>query len=299
MNSQRISIGKAFLAIALSVVICTGTVGSVLVYYKQIREKQRHDPNYEIVAIVQRTADPEPLKTVYFAELLNLSVDHPMNLYAFNTRQAERLLLQSPIIKEARIRKIPPGSISIDYVMRRPIAFIGDYTNTAIDADGVVFPFKQFFTPKVLPVIYLGFEQGQHVQQPLAWGIELKGKESELAFDILEFTTQNCCHEMSFLRSIDVSMAFAPSYGQRQIILGLEERVSKMIGGSPILFIYSHTLRLAPSSYKKQLSNYLVLRNYLRENDHLPSKMPEGSIVKVKEKIIDLRLENQAFIAKD
>ena len=88
----------------------------------------------------------------------------------------------SPLIKKASIKKIPPGTLYIEYQMRVPLAYLGDYTNTALDEEGYLFPFSPFFTPKKLPIIYLGLQQDD-----AQWGMTLKQDQRlQLAFDLLK-----------------------------------------------------------------------------------------------------------------
>src|SRR5690606_28774117 len=115
--------------------------------------------------------------------------DHPKNLYSFNTEEAVQKLLHLPVIKEAKIRKIRPGTIHVDYALRKPIAYLADYSNTAIDASGTIFSFKPFYTPKKLPEIYLGEEEED---KPLVWGNIVEGERKELAFALYELSSQYC-----------------------------------------------------------------------------------------------------------
>lgn len=285
--NTKIPLRKALLAILLSVVCVSGSCALTMLYFKHVSEKQRHDPAYQIVAIVQSSSNTEDLKTVYLAELLNLSIDRPTNLYSFSSKEARQRLLHSPVIKDASVKKIRPGTIYVDYMPRKPIAFIADYSNTAIDSEGVVFPFKPFFTPKKLPEIYLGGLDNANDSQALAWGNVLEGKRVDLAFNLLKLAARYCCDELTSLSRIDVSDAFAPSYGQRQIVLVFEEKIGKVIDGKPVFLNYTRILRLAPDNYSQQLANYLELRKYLRQNNG------NGT---AKTTIIDLRLSDLAFI---
>ncbi len=45
--------------------------------------------------------------------------------------------------------------------MRTPYAYIGEFANTAIDKEGYLFPFRPFFTPKNLPILYIGLNAGK------------------------------------------------------------------------------------------------------------------------------------------
>lgn len=299
--TSKLPLKKALLYIFLSVFIVSGSSAIGLFYYKYIREKQKEDSTYDIVAIIQSTPNVEKFKTVYLAELLRLSIDYPTNLYTFNVDWAKKQILQSPVIKEVNLFKILPGTILVDYVPRHPIAFLADYTNTAVDEDGVPFPFNPFFTPKNLPQIYLNRNrQGKEIEK-MTWGVPIKNEHLDLAFNLFKAATTYCSDTMSSLLRIDVSEAFALSYGQRQLVLIFEERIPKIVKGHPILWTDTHTLRLSPHNYSEQLANYLVLRAHLREHPNRLESMDiyPGIVVKEKGIIIDLRLSQLAFITKE
>lgn len=294
-SSNKIPLGKALKAILLSVIFISGSATLVFLYLQNVREKQKFDPAYNIVALVQTRTENEALKNVYLAELLNLSIDRPTNLYSFNSKEAQAKLLSSPVIKHATVKKMRPGTILVDYVMRRPIAFIGDYSNTAIDADGVIFPFKPFYTPKKLPTIYLGEtgavdENGELVSN-FVWGEKLQHQAKELSFEVLDYFTNCCSDSLSSLVRIDVSKAFAQSYGQRQIVLSVEDYKTQVMDGNPVIVTTINILRLSPINYKEQLANYLVLRSHLQGEVNAETK-------RTKAITIDLRLSELAFITK-
>lgn len=295
-NQKKLPLKHALLAILLSVFLISGSAWITFLYYQHIKDKQRSDPAYNIIALVQTSPDREGLKTSYLAEFLGLSIDRPRNLYSFNTHEEVKKLLKVPIIKEAKIQKIHPGTLHIDYSLRKPIAYLKDYSNAAIDASGTIFPFKPFYTPKNLTEIYLGESDAN--DQPVTWGTTLQGKRKDLAFALLHSTCQYC-DTFSFLCCIDVSQAFAPSNGQRQIVLTIEDRILKRIDNQTVLCIYPRLLRLQNDNYKQQLGNYLILLPYLREKDKEAPLIGSGTIRRAKTTIVDLRLSELAFIATE
>ena len=293
--SKKLSVKQALLWILLSVCVVSGSSFVGLMYYQHIVEKQRSDSAYQIVAVVQTSPDNEGLKTSYLTELLDLSIDRPKNLYEFDVEDAAKKLLRLSVVKDVKIRKIRPGTIHVDYSLRKPIAYLADYSNTAIDVLGVIFPFKPFYTPKKLPEIYLGEDEGEVLP---VWGGGVKGRRKELAFTLLNLSSQYC-DGSSFLCSIDVSESFASSKGQRQIVLVLEDRILRVVDGQTILCIYPRILRLSNDNYKEQLGNYLVLRAYLRELDRNSPLSDQSNIQKAKAIIVDLRLSELAFFFTD
>jgi hypothetical protein len=245
------------------------------------------------------------LNTSCLAELLDLSIDHPKNFFSFNVKEAEEKLNQVSVIKQARVEKIQPGIVHVNYVLRKPIALLGDFTNTALDADGITFPIKPFFTPKKLPEIYLGHIDGENQEyaggcKGPGWGKALTGRRAELALLILDLLTKNYGHPLVHIASVDVSKAFASSCGERQIVVVLEELIEEQgIKGSQ-LRSQSIALRLGTDNYEKQLENYSVLQKHLWTT--LPQKVKEKKIDSSKifqPVVIDLRLSNLAFIEED
>lgn len=300
LSSSHISLKRALMIISLSVAIISGSSYLGVSYYNHLKKNRQNDPKYNIVAVVQTSSDSEGLKTAYFTELLELSIDNPINLYAFNSKEALGKLLASPVIKEAKIVKISPGTIWVDYSLRKPIAILGDYSNTMIDHEGVPFPIKPFFTPKILPEIFLGRleEESSDDNSPekkFTWGMPINGKRLRLAFSLLDFFNRHCCGESTRLERIDVSKAFALSYGQRQIVITLEDRCEKIINGKPILCTYPKMLRLCSDNYEQQMLNYMALRSYLQKNDKDILEPPNETTVNGKTMVIDLRLSDLAF----
>lgn len=293
-NSNLIPPKKALFWLMITTLLISGTGFLALLYYRHVKELYASDETYRIAAIVQATPDKEALKTAYFSELLDLSIDRPSNLYRFNSKEARRKLLASPLIKEAQVKKVRPGMIFIDYVLRKPKAFLIDYTNTAIDADWVALPFNPFFTPKRLPEVYLGIakpDEGSLLSGG-AWGKPLQGERVELAkslFALLEKYATDSLH----IERIDVSCAFAPSCGQRQIVVMIEQQIMNRA----VLLRIPLILRLSTDHYVQGIENYFVLHAELIKKAREGIKEGEG-VVKLAPTIVDLRLPSLAFLKK-
>jgi cell division septal protein FtsQ len=193
----------------------------------------------EIQAIVQVHAQLEDgnteLPTAYFAEVLGLSVDHPQKIGFFNLEEAKSRLLDTYVIKEAKLKKIKPNTLQIEYATRKPLALIGDNTNMAICSDGLVFPYLPFFSPRKLPILFLG-EPG------IEWGQKIKEDMIKFLHEI--FTL--CQNER--IAELDLSQINASSAGRREIILTLSN---------------GDILRLNVKNYPQQLPHYFYLKKNL------------------------------------
>lgn len=280
-HCDQIPRGRAWLWIFLWTLAISGSAWMGWLYYLHLKHWRMQNEQYRIIAIMQSTPQVEALKTIYLAELLQLSLDRPVNLYQFDTEKGKRLLLSSPLIKQAEIKKIHPGTLYVEYLIRMPVAYLGDYTNTALDDEGYLFPFSPFFTPKKLPLIYMGFD---HVGK--RWGSCLmEDQRLKLAFQVLK-TTQKLGKGAFAIKKIDVSQAFADSYGQRQIVVWVEEQIEQEKASKQFAKLF--LLRLHTENYPQNLANYLVLKPHLMH-----------TALNADPSIIDLRLPHLAFIKKD
>lgn len=295
---MKFSMGKALLIIVISTLLISGSTFGTFLYYRHFREVQRSDPSNHIVAVVQTSPHAEGLKTSYLAELMGLSVDQPRNLFQFRTSDAVKQLLASPVIKEASVRKIRPGTVHVDYVARKPIAYLGDYVNAAMDGEGTVFPFKPFYSPKRLPELYLGLWNSTLEEGALHWGETIRGKEIELAYQLLDEVPAYLPEKETLLR-IDVSHAFSQSDGQREIVLILEERVTRNVEGRTVQCIYPRIIRMRPDTYAKQLGHYQALSRYFGRKGLEVPKGGEGAVWRSKTVIVDMRLSDLAFFVEE
>jgi hypothetical protein len=283
---EKLPMSRALLRIFLSTLMISGLAWMAWLYHLQLRGKHIQDEQYQIVAVVQSSAFNENLKTVYLAELLNLSVDRPQNLYQFSLEKGRKRLLRSPLIKTVNLKKIIPGTIYVDYAVRLPIAYLGDYTNTAIDAEGYLLPFSPFFTPKKIPIFYLGLENMDY-----RWGSSLKSHAGlQLALEVYASLKNVFKSDVINIKQVDVSQAFADSYGKRQIVVLIEEILHFPLEGKNQALVKPYFLRLSTDQYAQNLANYYALRQYLFE------QIKDANVLKPD--IIDLRIAHLAFIKK-
>lgn len=296
----KVPLKKALWIIVLSTFLISGTGALCIMYFNYVKSKRLTNDAYNILAIVQTCSEKEPLKTVYLAELMQLSHDRLCNLYAFNVKEAKENLLKSPLIKEVEVQKILPGTVYVNYASRTPVAYLTDYSNTALDKEGIPIPFKPFFTPKNIPEITLGLEMDLDASHGV-WGRPIHDRRLELALEVNSYISKRFSGEQIILKKIDVSQAYASSYGQRQLVVVFEEarKNSKARNSKPIN--QQHMLRLSTENYKQELLNYRVLKKEILSSDKIPaiSEGENGLLNPLLEPIIiDLRVPRLAFIPK-
>lgn len=259
-------------------------------YWKRVHSLDFQVP---IKAIVQTGPQKEALKTTYLAELLDLSIDKPTLCCEFDLREAQKKLLASPVIKEAKVEIKEPGILYINYTIRQPIVFLHDYKNIALDEDRIPFPVAPFFTPKKLPEVYLDIEA------PLVWNKPITGEKIELAFDLYKILEGPIASDLFNIKRIDVSNAFQKNYGKREIVLQTKDEIYTTKEGVEYCFSFPRILRLSTKKYSQELSNYLKYREKLLEKEKHEILFPEEeteTIVYQPTKVIDFRISQLAFM---
>ena len=252
-----------------------------LIKKEVFRKLQSIEESVPLCRIVQTGPQRQALKTEYLAEMLGLSRDYPYNASRFSLQGAKQKLLSSPLISAADVKLIKPDTLYIDYTVRQPIAWVEDYDNIVFDKEGFLFPFSPFFTPKHLPAIYFGL--GPFGEPPLdpvlptpSWKVPLEGKCVDLALNILNIVTDPKVIDLFSVKRIDVSNAFAQSYGTREIVVMTEDTIVKSLQGKEIQLIFPRILRLSTKNYAQELGNYLLLREQLLEEER-NTPLPENS----------------------
>lgn len=262
--SQRapIVLKKAIKWVLVSVLVISGVPWAIFGAFAYMRYMRMQDPAYDIVAIVQKNQDYEPLKTGFLAELLDLSIDRPSNLYRFDLEEGRQKLLSFPLIESAALKKIPPGVLFVEYSLRKPVAFLGDISNTVVDAEHYAFPFHPFFSPKKLPLFIIG-----KTDEAIVFGKRVSDPRLSLAFDVLEVINALDLGADDLIK-IDVSQVDAMSLGVRKIVVS---------------FLNLDVL-LDPRGVKEGLARYKALRS--KQN------LVQNQTVAM----IDLRLPNLGYI---
>ena len=195
--------------------------------------------------------------------------------------------------KSQRISWSGTAALYVDYTVRQPIAWIEDYVNIAIDKEGYLFPFTPFFSPKHLPQRFtsglppFGIPEADPERPSAQWNTPMRGKYIDLAFKILAIVMDPKAAHAFSVKRIDVSNAFAESYGTREIVVMTEDRLIKQKG---VEVRIPRILRLSTKNYAQELGNYLKLREQLLAEE---KQSPE---LQFKEKIIDFRIQKLAFI---
>lgn len=206
----------------------------------------------------------------FLAEALELSQDKPLPWDLFNTKQAERKLEKYPFFKRVNVRKIEPNAALVDYVLRTPLAKVADFSNRALDEEGVVFPLEPFYSPKKLPSIRFGRAVSQ--------------EETKEAFALMRSIKEVAGAPRILL--IDLADKKNPALGKQKIVVVVEEQLFRdnKIKKQPVL------LELSAVDPLEGIERWKALRSLIIKEDNYKDN------IKMKGVIVDLRQPGLAYL---
>lgn len=226
---------KRFLFFASISFILLFFCGATLYFYHSYKSKQLHlERKVPLQIIAQMGSEKEALRTDYLAELMGLSCDPKTPI--FDQKRALRALLSSPLIQKAKVKRLSSHVLSVDYSLRKPYIFLGEFENVVLDREGYPFPFFPFYTPKYLPRVYLG-------ERSICWNTPIQARQ--FAFEILDYLEKRIA--LSKVEILDVSRTNDPLIGKREVVVVIRE------GG------FKHMLRLSPANYQKGIARYFLI----------------------------------------
>ncbi len=281
MKKKNLPLYKAVFIIFVSIFFVSGSTHLILKAIVSTKTKKAEKSDFYISNIIQTGPNRDRLKTSLLAEIMDLSLDSPTSIFRFDPKLAEERLKLCPMIKKAKVKPIHPNTVFVDYEMRKPLAFLYDFENIAIDEEGYLFPFYPFYTPKKLPQIYLGLDDDELSKS------QITSKSFSLAHDIISSMESLRSEKNLFLKRLDVSKAFHKSLGKREII-ALVRTEDKWLQTQRN---FSHYLRLSTHDFLKEMGNYLVLYDELSENNINTFEDPSSQT-----RMIDLRIKGLALI---
>jgi cell division septal protein FtsQ len=171
-----------------------------LAFFNKLYSPKKNEAKIEGLHIISNV----PVLARWVSEVLHLSVDEPTYFYDFDSHLARHLLLSTYVVKEAKIKLIRPNLLNIQLDMRVPVAQIADFSNTAVDDQGYLFPILPVYVDRKLPKIYLG----ELCPQPV-WGQCIGAKWPKIMMDF------------PLLEAIDCANLHKASLGERELVIHL------------------------------------------------------------------------------
>lgn len=134
--------------------------------------------------------------------LVDLSYLKGKNIFSIDLKNESKFLLEShPNFSKVRIIRILPNRIFVDFIRRKPVAYVKLYRYFALDKDGVLFYAQEQPQDSDLPII-VGLETKIFGPKP---GKKYNIKEILLALDIIKEVKDNRILKIYNIKKIDVA----------------------------------------------------------------------------------------------
>lgn len=233
-----------------STIVFSGGVVLALTLKQKWNSEIRHNPKFLVQSIIQKCESVESLSTDYLAECLGLSLDSSFTLFERSNDDLSSTLTASPLIKQAKVSKILPSTLHIEYTLRQPVALFHDLQNTAMDDEGVLFPLQPFRTPKVLPEIALG----EHVDQKIPIAMEI----------LTALKTADWHKPLRGVKRVDLTRSDHPRLSRREIIVVFNSDSDK--------FVY---LRLSVRDWRSALTQFFQIPEKFLTQQVIDMRLPQ------------------------
>lgn len=286
---EKLTLPKALFWIFFSTLIISGTNFCIFSLIIKHQKNKFVSKKYQIKAIAQNQNEII-LDANYLAELLDLSSNKPTNIFLFDEKIAKEKLERNPLVKNIEVKKFKPDCVYLNYTLRKPIAYLYDFENTAIDEEGYIFPVEPFYPQMDLCKLYLNIKFDGYKK--------LDSKKALYALDIFNKLKDSGFANLVKIKVLDTSRLEHKSYGQKELVLFIEEEIKVSRNQKDVVVIFPMILRLALNNYLEQIGNYISLRSRILKDyeNQIKNVEFENEIVKFKPKTVDLRLSKLAFI---
>ena len=151
-----------------------------------------------------------------------------------------------PAFSQARVWRLVPGTLAVEYTLRTPVALLGGVRNVAFDSEGTLFFLLPFFAPKKLPLVVLDLPRVPSLAA-LQEASSLS-KNMQLALRMLPVLNSFAAHYNLSLESIDLSKRNHPNIFRREIICTFAPQLSQ---GGEYLYLRCNAQTLSMRRLRK------------------------------------------------
>ncbi len=216
-QSHRLSIKSSIVLILFSLFLCFLPILVVIKTIQNREEKKIESDLFELKAIIQTGPRKRALPSQYLLQQMGISNNTHKNIYSLDVDKLKKMLISHPVILDAMVDIIPPDTLYVDYTVRDPKLVLGNWENTAVDTDLTFFPLYPYYTPKKLPKVFIS-----DINE-VKWGEKSRSSELNLTIELVKNWEDPLYSRGIAIREVDVSHAFIPKLGDREIVFLLEK----------------------------------------------------------------------------
>lgn len=202
-----------------------GAFFGALWWHSRQQQRRQGDERFVLKRLASRSTTPDRLPLGVLSELLDVNANTASSVFAIQPDTACQRLLSCPAVARARVWRLLPGTLGIEYALRPPVATIAGCKNVAIDRCGTAFFLFPFYAPKHLPVLALPMQPTKTLAETQR-AIRLS-KEAPIALKLLERVQQVVSPRHIVVESIDVVHLREHSVFRREVVMVLSSLLAK------------------------------------------------------------------------
>ena len=251
MGEQSAPTKRSVLRELLTIVMVSacfwGALFGALWWHHSQQQRRQSDPRFVLKKLACRSTTPDRLPLGVLTELLDLDSETSTSLFAIHPDGARQRLLACPAVAQARVWRLLPNTLGVEYALRPPVATIAGLKNVGVDRYGRLFFLFPFYAPKHLPSLVLPIQSVKTLveAQRAVYG----AKETPIALCLLERIQEVVGPRHIFVESMDLVRLKEHNVFRREIVvvfsslLAKDKRLYVRIGSRTILA----TLDLLPA----------------------------------------------------
>lgn len=210
-------------------------------WHSRQRQALAWDPRFVIRDIAVRSQGPDQVPNHVLCSLLGLGASPSTSLFAFHPDAWAQKLLQCPSFAKAKVWRLLPGTLGIEYRLRDPVACIAGASNIGIDGSGRLFFLTPYFAPRRLPSILLPAVEAKTLAE-LQEKVAVQ-KEAKVALSLVNELSRMGVQWNFAVASVDLVHYREKNAFRREVVLVLADLSS----GMQKLYIRCASQRLAAS----------------------------------------------------
>ena len=258
MSGQGAPKGRSVLHELLTIVTISscfwGALFGALWWHRAQHQRRQSDERFVLKRLASRSITQDRLPLGVLSELLDVQAEKPCSIFELDLNVAQQRLLSCSAIAHARVWRLLPGTLGVEYALRPPVATIAGLKNVGIDRYGTLFFLFPFYAPKRLPALVLPIQPAKELLEAQR-AIRL-AKETPIALRLLEGIQEVVSPRHIIVESIDLVHLGEHNVFRREVVVVFSSLLSKdkhlyvRIGSRNILA----TLDLLPALCDRLLS---------------------------------------------
>ena len=193
-------------------------------WHHRQQEERKNDPRFLVKRVAARPTTQDRLPLGVLSEILNLTSSSSVSLFTLEPSAAQKQLLCCPAFAKAKVWRLLPGTLGVEYALRTPAATLAGLKNVGIDGTAAVFFLFPYYAPKKLPAIVLpigDLKTLSEVQQRVR-----RIKETGIALKLLERITPMAASHHLAVDLVDMTSFHQQNIFRREIVLAFTSPLS-------------------------------------------------------------------------